>query len=98
MVMGSSGAVWDELREYGIELRALKRRVEAFSAGDNIRADAISGVIPAANAPTTWFYNGNLLGTGTRGDFIAGAGMWINLTDAYPHAAQGSRNLCVIPR
>jgi len=29
---------------------------------------------------------------------ISAAGIWSNLTDAYPHAAQGSRNLCVIPR
>lgn len=80
MVMGQSGAVWDTLRDYEIELRALKRRVEAFSAGDSIRADAISGIIPAANAPVYWWYNGNLLGAGTKADFLEGAGVWISGT------------------
>jgi hypothetical protein len=78
MTMGQAGDVWDALREQGVEIRALKRRVEAVTAGDNIRADVIQGVIPAANAPTSWFWNGNLLGSGTKADLIAGAGVWIS--------------------
>ncbi|MCJ7527437.1 MAG: glycoside hydrolase [Methyloceanibacter sp.] len=29
---------------------------------------------------------------------VSTAGLWGNLTDAYPHIAVGSRNLCIIPR
>ena len=73
-----SGAVWDLLRDYGIEIRALKRRVEAVTAGDSVRADAITGVIPAANAPVYWWYNGNLLGAGTKVDLRQHSRVWIS--------------------
>lgn len=79
-MVSPAGNVQDHLGEIDIEIRALKRRVEAFSSGDTVRADAISGVIPAANAPTTWFWNGNLLGNGSKADFIEAAGVWISGT------------------
>ncbi|MCJ7527436.1 MAG: hypothetical protein MUO37_04895 [Methyloceanibacter sp.] len=79
-MVNSAGDIQDHLVEIDIEIRALKRRVEAFSAGDAIRADAISGIIPAANVPVYWWYNGNLLGAGRKVDLIAGAGVWISGT------------------
>jgi hypothetical protein len=80
MVMGQAGDVWETLRDYGVEIRALKKRMEAVTSGDTIRADTISGVIPAANIPVYWWYNGNLLGAGVKADLIAGAGVWISGT------------------
>jgi hypothetical protein len=80
MVASYSGDVHDELREHGVEIRALKRRIESFSSGNNIRADAISGVIPATNSPVNWWYNGNLLGAGLKADLIEGSGVWISGT------------------
>jgi len=74
------GVIHERLQDHDITLRDLKRRVEAVMVGDSVRADAIDGIIPAANAPVNWFYNGNLLGAGTRADWIAGAGVWISGT------------------
>lgn len=74
------GNVHAHLGDIDIEIRALKKRMESFSSGDTIRADAISGIIPAANAPVYWWYNGNLLGAGTKADLIEGTGVWISGT------------------
>lgn len=78
--MDEPQAVHDVLRDHGVQLRALHKRMEAITAGDQVRADAIIGVIPAANAATSWFVNGNLLGNGTKADFLARAGVWISGT------------------
>ena len=64
------GLILERLQDHDVTLRDLKRRVEAVTVGDSVRADAIDGIIPAANAPVNWFYNGNLLGAGTRADWV----------------------------
>lgn len=70
--------VHETLEDHARQIRALRKRVDSFATGDQINATSITGIIPAANAPVYWWYNGNLLGAGSKADLIAGTGVWIS--------------------